>query len=60
MNENLLTKEELAVRLNLSVHRIDKLRKNDKLPYIKMGRNVRFNLEEVNQFLKKYGKENAK
>ncbi|MFY4756398.1 helix-turn-helix transcriptional regulator [Aliarcobacter butzleri] len=61
MNENLLTKEELAVRLNLSANKIDKLRKNDKLPCKKIGKKtIRYDLNEVNEFLKEYGKENAK
>lgn len=30
MNENLLTKEELAVRLNISAYDVDKLRKDKK------------------------------
>ncbi|MCT7910685.1 helix-turn-helix domain-containing protein [Arcobacter lacus] len=61
MNENLLTKEELAVRLNLSVHRIDKLRKNNNLPCKKLAKKIiRYDLNEVNEFLKEYGKENAK
>lgn len=59
MNENLLTIEEIAVRLNLSIHQINKLRKENKLPCIKIGRNIRFNLEKVNEFLKEFGKKNA-
>lgn len=60
MNENLLTIEEIAVRLNLSIHQINKLRKDNGLPCIKIGRNIRFNLEKVNEFLREYGKKNAK
>lgn len=60
MNENLLTREELAVRLNLSVGLIDKLRKEQNLPYVKIGRSHRYNIEEVNEYFKKLTKEAKK
>ena len=53
MNEKLLTKEELAVRLNISSYDVDKLRKKQNLPYIKLGKNYRYNLENVEKFIKK-------
>lgn len=56
MNETLLTKEELAVRLNISAYDVDKLRKEEKIPAIKIGRSYRYNLEEVNIAIKKLGK----
>ncbi|RXJ82185.1 helix-turn-helix domain-containing protein [Arcobacter sp. F2176] len=56
MNETLLTKEELAVRLNISAYDVDKLRKEKGMPYKKIGRSYRYNLEEVNEFIKKLGK----
>ncbi|MBL3519468.1 helix-turn-helix domain-containing protein [Arcobacter lanthieri] len=59
MNEDLLTIEEIAVRLNLSIHQVNKLRKENGLPCIKIGRSIRFNLEKVNEFLREFGKENA-
>ncbi len=46
MNENLLTKEELAVRLNISAYDVDKLRKEKNMPYRKIGRSYRYDLEE--------------
>ncbi len=55
MNEKLLTKEELAVRLNISSYDVDKLRKKQNLPYIKLGKNYRYNLEDVEEFIKKLG-----
>lgn len=56
MNEKLLTKEELAVRLNISVYDVNKLRKEKNMPYIKIGgRNYRYNLEDVEKFIKKLG-----
>lgn len=52
MNENLLTKEELAVRLNVSVYDIERLRKTKNMPFIKIGRTYRYELEKVKTFLK--------
>ncbi len=56
MNENLLTKEELAVRLNISAYDVDKLRKEKNMPYRKIGRSYRYDLEEVKIFIKKLSK----
>ena len=55
MNEKLLTKEELAVRLNISAYDVDKLRKEKQMPNIKIGRGYRYNLEDVEKFIKKLG-----
>lgn len=55
MNEKLLTKEELAVRLNISAYDVDKLRKEKQMPNIKIGRSYRYNLEDVEKFIKKLG-----
>lgn len=55
MNEKLLTKEELAVRLNISAYDVDKLRKEKNMPNLKIGRSYRYNLEDVEKFIKKLG-----
>ncbi|MDD2640596.1 MAG: helix-turn-helix domain-containing protein [Arcobacteraceae bacterium] len=55
MNETLLTKEELAVRLNISAYEVDNLRKKQNMPCIKIGKSYRYNLEDVNNFIKKLG-----
>ncbi len=55
MNEKLLTKEELAVRLNISSYDVDRLRKEKQMPNIKIGRSYRYNLEDVEEFIKKLG-----
>ena len=55
MNEKMLTKEELAVRLNISAYDVDKLRKERNMPNIKIGRSYRYNLEDVEKFIKKLG-----
>ena len=52
MNENLLTKEELAVRLNVSVYDIERLRKTKNMPFIKIGRAYRYDLVQVSEFIK--------
>ncbi|MDY0179810.1 helix-turn-helix domain-containing protein [Aliarcobacter skirrowii] len=52
MNEKLLTKEELAVRLNISAYDVDKLRKDRKMPFTKIGRAYRYDLEKVLNFIK--------
>ena len=55
MYEDLLTKEELAVRLNISAYDVDKLRKKQNMPSIKIGRSYRYNLQDVENFIKKLG-----
>ena len=52
MYEDLLTKEELAVRLNISAYDVDKLRKTKNMPFIKIGLTYRYELEKVKTFLK--------
>ena len=55
MSEKMLTKEELAVRLNISAYDVDKLRKKQNMPSIKIGRSYRYNLQDVENFIKKLG-----
>lgn len=45
--ENLICKRELAQKLSLSVSYINKLMKQNKINYIKIGRAVRFKFSEV-------------
>jgi len=48
MNESLLTKEELAVRLNLTAAQIDRLRKEGKIhPLDGFKRPFKYNLKSV-------------
>lgn len=47
IEENLLTKERLAEKLNFSVSYINKLMKQGKVPYLKNGKSVRFIYSEV-------------
>jgi len=50
---NLIAKGELARLLNVSVSFIEKLMAEEGLPYFKIGRSVRFRLEEVQEWLLK-------
>ena len=46
-----LTKEEMAVMFCVSVSTIDRLRNDKLLPFIKIGRSVRFSLEKLKNAL---------
>jgi len=46
-----LTKQEMAVKLKISIPTLDKLRK-DGLPTIKVGESIRFDENEVDVWLK--------
>lgn len=47
----MVDKKELAKHFNVSIPTIDRLMK-DGMPYYKIGRLVRFKLEEVENYLK--------
>jgi len=49
----ILTKNEVAKYLQISERQIDYLRQAGELPYVKIGRSVRFRLEDVEEFLKR-------
>ncbi len=49
--ESLFDKEKLAVKLNLSVSFINKLMRNEGLPYVKLGKAVRFRVSETLSWL---------
>lgn len=53
--ENLLTKKDVATLLNLSVSMINKLMTKG-LPYIKIGKSVRFDEESILNWIKERGK----
>ena len=53
---NLTDKKGLSNHLNLSVCKIDNLMKNKQINYYKIGKNVRFNLNEVNDWLSNHKK----
>lgn len=45
--EKLITKEKLTEVLNLSIGKIDKMMKYNQIPFYKLGRSVRFDIDEV-------------
>lgn len=57
-NTVLLTTEEIANFLNCKTGIINKLKKQNKIPYIKIGTLVRFDKEEVIKQLKENTEEN--
>lgn len=51
------TREEIAIRFNVHVNTIDKWRKMG-MPFIKIRKNVRFDFNDVDKWLKEYFSEN--
>ena len=50
MSDNLLSKKDLSEYLKCSIGMVDKLMTNN-LPYYKVGRNVKFRIEDINDYL---------
>ena len=48
----LYTKKELSVYLNISMSKINLLLKNNNIPYYKIQKNVRFDIDSINNWLK--------
>jgi len=57
--ERLLSSEELAHLLNLSVATVRRLAKAGKIPHVRIGHLYRFNLQEVLAYIKNRGKNEA-
>jgi len=51
MTKELLNKKELSNYLGFSVGKIDNLIKHNKISYYKIGKNVRFNIDEVKNWV---------
>jgi len=51
MTKELLNKKELSNYLGFSVGKIDSLIKHNKIGYYKIGKNVRFNVDEVKSWV---------
>ena len=51
MKEELLNKKELSSYLGFSVGKIDHLIKHNKIEYYKLGKNVRFDINEVRNWV---------
>ena len=50
VDNKLLNKKELSEFMNVSVGKVD-LMMSDGLKYIKMNRNVRFRMEDINEYI---------
>jgi excisionase family DNA binding protein len=50
----LITKNELSERLSISTSKINKMIKNKELEYLKIGKSVRFNLNNVEENIKTF------
>ena len=51
MEGKLLTKKELCDFLKISKSKIDIMMKENNIPYYKIGKNVRFNFDDLKQWL---------
>jgi excisionase family DNA binding protein len=51
MTKELLNKKELSNYLGFSVGKIDSLIKHNKIGYYKIGKNVRFKIDEVKSWV---------
>ena len=49
----LLSPQELSAALNISIEPVYAWTSQKRIPYIKMGRLVRFNADEVNKWLER-------
>ena len=54
MERTILNKKQLSNYLGMSIGKIDHLIKEDKIGYYKIGKNVRFNMNEINEWLLKF------
>lgn len=52
MEEEFLTKKELAELLKVTIRTVDRLCVKENLPYVKFGRNVRFEKSKVLEWIK--------
>ena len=50
MENKLLSKKEVTTYLDVSLGMVDKLMKED-LPYIKLGKSVRFRMNDIENYL---------
>ena len=50
MENKLLSKKEVTTYLDISLGMVDKLMKED-LPYIKLGKSVRFRMNDIENYL---------
>lgn len=56
MTKELINKKELSNYLGFSVGKIDNLIKNHKIEYYKIGKNIRFNINEIKEWVSSHKK----
>ena len=49
-----LNKKGLSDYLGVSIGKVEKMMYDDGLRYVKFGRNVRFDVSDVNEYMNKY------
>jgi excisionase family DNA binding protein len=54
MERTILNKKQLSNYLGISIGKIDNLIKNKNIGYYKIGKSVRFKVEDVNDWITKY------
>lgn len=52
-NKRLIDKEQLSEYLDLSIYTINAWVSEKKIPYVKMGISVKFDLQRIDKFIKK-------
>ena len=54
MTQTFLNKKQLSNYLGSSIGKIDNLIKNKNIEYYKIGKSVRFKVEDINDWITKY------
>ena len=54
MTQTFLNKKQLSNYLGISIGKIDNLIKNKNIGYYKIGKSVRFKIEDINDWITKY------
>ena len=53
LNKRFVNKKVLCQYLDVSIGKVEKMMYNDGLKYVKFGRNVRFDINDVNDYMNK-------
>jgi excisionase family DNA binding protein len=53
LNKRFVNKKGLCQYLDVSIGKVEKMMYNDGLKYVKFGRNVRFDINDVNDYMNK-------
>uniref|UniRef100_UPI004047BF0D helix-turn-helix domain-containing protein n=1 Tax=Polaribacter sp. TaxID=1920175 RepID=UPI004047BF0D len=53
LNKRFVNKKGLCEYLDVSIGKVEKMMYNDGLKYVKFGRNVRFDINDVNDYMNK-------